>query len=132
MGQQLYHIPPLLKQEELTEIEQLIATSAFIDGKSKALLAAKEVKNNQQLENGVTGHLEKIQTILSQAIAASPFVQAAARPKPVHSFIISKYSKDNSYGWHVDSPIMGNPAIRTHMAMTIFLSDPINMKEESY
>ena len=30
-----------------------------------------------------------------------------------------------SYGWHVDSPLMGgNPTIRTDVGMTIFLSNP--------
>ena len=83
-------------------------------------MAAREVKNNQQLETSEGA----IQDILNKAIGSSPFFQAAAQPKRVHPFIISKYGPTQYYGWHVDSPIMGTPTLRSDLAMTIFLNDP--------
>ena len=124
MSQQFHHIQALLTLQEIATLEQLISKATFADGKATASMAAKEVKNNLQLEADAEGTMDVIQQLLNAAIQSSPFFQAAAQPKKVHPFIISKYSTGKYYGWHVDSPIMGEPAIRTDMAMTIFLSHP--------
>lgn len=123
MSQKLFHIPALLTAEELITIDALIAASQFADGKLTASMAAKEVKNNLQLEAG-NEKLAAIQNIISAALQQSPLFNIAALPKQVYPFLISKYSPGKYYGWHVDSPVMGNPPIRTDLAMTIFLSDP--------
>ncbi|MBK8952686.1 MAG: Fe2+-dependent dioxygenase [Chitinophagaceae bacterium] len=123
MSQQFHHIPALLKAEEMTAIEKLISESSFRDGKDTATMTAREVKNNFQLDTSSSGYIQ-IQSIISGAIQSSPYFQIASQPKTVHPFLISKYTVGKYYGWHVDSPIMGIPAIRTDMAMTIFLSDP--------
>lgn len=123
MSQQFHHIPALLKATEITALEKLISEASFVDGKATAGMAAKAVKNNLQIEAGAASQ-DPIQEILTKAIESSPFFQAAAQPKTVHPFIISKYSTGKYYGWHVDSPIMGNPMLRTDLAMTVFLSDP--------
>jgi PKHD-type hydroxylase len=124
MSQQFFHIPALLKPEEITALDQLIGKADFIDGKATASMAAKEVKNNLQIETNDADTMAQIQSILTSAIQSSPYFQAAAQPKKVHPFIISKYTAGKYYGWHVDSPIMGEPAIRTDLAMTVFLSHP--------
>lgn len=124
MSQQFHHIQALLTLQEIATLEQLISKATFADGKATASMAAKEVKNNLQLEADAEGTMDAIQQLLNAAIQSSPFFQAAAQPKKVHPFIVSKYSTGKYYGWHVDSPIMGEPAIRTDMAMTIFLSHP--------
>ena len=123
MSQQFHHIPSLLKAEEILSIEKLVNESSFADGKETASMAAKEVKNNFQVDTSTAAY-EEILAIITNAIQTSPYFQVAAQPKTVHPFIISKYTSGNYYGWHVDSPIMGKPAIRTDLAMTIFLSDP--------
>ena len=102
----------------------MISEANFVDGKASASMAAKEVKNNLQLDSADAETMTSIQQILDHAILTSPFFQVAAQPKKIHPFIISKYGPRQFYGWHVDSPIMGEPAIRTDLAMTIFLSDP--------
>lgn len=124
MSQQFHHIPALLKPEELTALEKLISEANFVDGKATASMAAKEVKNNLQLDGTNSEAMVSIQQILNSAIQSSPFFQAASQPKKIHPFIISKYGPRQFYGWHVDSPIMGEPAIRTDLAMTVFLCDP--------
>lgn len=123
MSQQFQHIPALLKAEEITAIEKLIDEAAFADGKETASMAAKEVKNNLQLDTSSAAYAHVL-AIITNAIHSSPYFQIAAQPKTVHPCIISKYTAGKYYGWHVDSPIMGTPAIRTDLAMTIFLSDP--------
>lgn len=123
MSQQFIQIPALLKSEELSIIQSLVEKATFVDGKITASLAAKNVKNNLQVD-ATHDTASKVQTILSKALGESPLFQAAAMPQKLYPSIISKYSPSRYYGWHVDSPIMGDPAIRTDLAMTIFLSDP--------
>lgn len=123
MSQQFIHIPGLLNQTELEQIENITLTATFVDGKITANLAAKSVKNNLQID-AADEQLQSVYAILLNALQSSPLFQAAALPNIVYPFIISKYSTGKYYGWHVDSPVMGNPPIRTDLAMTIFLSDP--------
>ncbi len=123
MSQQLVHIPQLLTSTELIAIDALIANANFIDGKLTATLAAKDVKNNLQIETG-NENLAGIQKIITGALSQSPLFNIAALPKTTLPFLVSKYSAGKYYGWHVDSPVMGNPPVRTDLAMTIFLSNP--------
>ncbi len=124
MSHQFIQIPSLLTREELSAIDSLLANASFVDGKLTASLAAKAVKNNLQVDASNKEIQEQLQLILSKAIKSSPLFQVAALPQQVYPFVISKYDPGRYYGWHVDSPIMGDPAIRTDLAMTIFLSDP--------
>jgi PKHD-type hydroxylase len=125
MSQQLIHIPQLLTSAELITIDALIDKANFVDGKLTATLAAKDVKNNLQIEAN-SENLAEIQKIINAALAQSPLFNIAALPRSVYPFLVSKYSSGKYYGWHVDSPVMGNPPIRTDLAMTIFLNDPAN------
>lgn len=123
MSKHFIQIPGLLKPEELMRIESLLPSIEFVDGRATAGMAAKEVKNNlQAAENNKV--LYQMQEIIDAALATSPLFNIAALPKKIYPPIISKYSTGKYYGWHVDSPVMGDPAMRTDLAMTIFLSDP--------
>ena len=123
MSQKLFHIPALLTAEELTTIDALISLSEFTDGKLTASMAAKAVKNNLQLEAG-NQNLATIEDIINKALQQSPLFNIAALPRFIYPVIISKYTAGKYYGWHVDSPVMGTPPIRTDLAMTVFLSHP--------
>ena len=123
MSQFILHIPSLLTNQELTDITLLISDSSFVDGKLTATLAAKDAKNNLQIDVE-NESLKVIQSTLGKALQSSPLFNIAALPKNIHPFVVSKYTACKYYGWHVDSPMMGTPALRTDMAMTIFLSDP--------
>jgi PKHD-type hydroxylase len=123
MSKYFIQIPALLKPGELKQIEDLLPSIEFVDGKATAGMAAKEVKNNlQAAENSKA--LFQVQEIVHAALATSPLFNIAALPKKIYPPIVSKYASGKYYGWHVDSPIMGDPPMRTDMAMTIFLSDP--------
>lgn len=124
MSQQFHHIPALLKPEELITLEILISRINFVDGKATATMAAKDVKNNLQADAANADAMLPIQQLISNAVSSSPYFNVAAQPKNIHPFIISKYTPGKYYGWHVDSPLMGNPPLRSDLAMTIFLSDP--------
>jgi len=121
MSQNFVHIPALLTPEEIVMIESLVQKADFVDGKITANMAAKDVKNNLQMQSG-SEIIESVQELLLTAIQASPLFNIASLPKQIYPFIISKYTAGKYYGWHVDSPVMGH--MRTDLAMTIFLSDP--------
>lgn len=123
MSQHFLQIPALLKPEEIAEIENLAAEANFVDGKMTASLGAKDVKNNWQMDAEGEA-LTKIRAILNEAVKQSPLFNIAALPKTVYPFLVNKHTMGNFYGWHVDSPLMGEPPLRTDLAMTIFLSDP--------
>lgn len=123
MSKYFIQIPALLKQEELQQIDELLQKIEFVDGRATASMAAKEVKNNLQAADNNSA-LFRIQEIVEQALATSPLFNVAALPKRIFPPLVGKYTTGNYYGWHVDSPIMGDPPIRTDLAMTIFLSPP--------
>jgi PKHD-type hydroxylase len=123
MSKYFLQIPSLLKPEEIHTIEQAVATASFADGKLTASMAAKEVKNNLQLDKNDQA-LATVQDIVTIALQTSPLFNIAALPKNVYPALVSKYTAGKYYGWHVDSPVMGTPSLRTDLAMTIFLSDP--------
>jgi PKHD-type hydroxylase len=120
----LIQIPQLLTHEELSKIDALLESSLFVDGAKTASLAAQSVKKNLQIDKNNTQTLPQLQSIILQALKTSPLFQIAILPKHIYPIVFSKYSEGMTYGWHVDSPQMGSPAIRTDLAMTIFLSDP--------
>jgi PKHD-type hydroxylase len=123
MSQGFLHIPGLLRADEVARIESLTADAIFVDGKTTASSPASDVKSNWQVKAG-SEPLTTVQATLTDALASSPLFTVAALPKTIYPFVISKYTPGNAYGWHVDSPTMGDPPLRTDLAMTIFLSDP--------
>lgn len=123
MSKYFIQIPGMLKPEELAAIDNLLPAIQFVDGKTTASMAAREVKNNFQAKENDKA-LYTIQEIVDQALQTSPLFNIAALPKRVYPPLVSRYKEGNYYGWHVDSPVMGDPAMRTDLAMTIFLSDP--------
>ena len=117
------HIPEIFSPEQLKTIDELLEQVSFVDGKATASLGARSVKNNLQV-NADDRSLPTLQQIISEALYNNLLFNAAGFPKSIYPFLISKYESGMNYGWHVDSPVMGNPPIRTDLAMTLFLSDP--------
>lgn len=115
-------IPGLLTKEQLQQIDALSARANFEDGKKTATAAAREVKNNLQMDMQGQEY-GMIQQILLQALNGNTTFRNATLLKNIYPFLISTYRKGMTYGWHVDSPLMAN-MMRTDIAMTIFLSNP--------
>ena len=113
----------LLKPEELVEIGKLLNDVSFEDGAKTASMGARQVKNNLQA-NPDDEAMQAIEAIFRKAINESPLIQQAMMPHKVRRPLLSKYGQGMQYGWHTDSPLMDDPAIRTDVAMTLFLSDP--------
>ncbi|MEH3114787.1 Fe2+-dependent dioxygenase [Pedobacter terrae] len=115
-------ISSLLSDNELKDIQFLLRSGVFDDGKLTAQNAAKEAKINLQLNHQTQEHAA-IQQMILAALNRNHLFRNAVLPQSIHPFIISNYKSGMHYGWHVDSPVMGN-MIRTDVALTIFLNDP--------
>lgn len=115
-------IPGLLTKEQLQQIDALSSRASFEDGKKTATAAAREVKNNLQMDMQGQEY-GMIQQLLLQALNGNMMFRNAVLLKNIYPFIVSTYRKGMTYGWHVDSPLMAN-MMRTDIAMTIFLSNP--------
>src|SRR5688572_11228805 len=101
------HLENLLSREQLSQITTLSAQAAFHDGKFTASDAAKEVKHNLQMDMQ-TQYYMQIQQVILAALNQSEVLRNATLLKNIYPFLLSKYNKGMEYGWHVDSPLMGD------------------------
>lgn len=122
--QYIHHLPGLLKGEMLQAAHQLLANIPFVDGKTTATDAAREVKRNLQADVNDRAVMPQLQQLMGMALMNEPKFQTDIYAARVYPFLFSRSEVDMGYGWHVDSPVMGNPPVRTDLAMTVFLSDP--------
>lgn len=116
------HIAALLTTEELQKVRELSVTASFTDGKATATDAARSVKNNMQLQQESAVNMQ-LQQIILQALNRSSVFRNITFPRHIYPFLFSKYKQGMEYGWHVDSPLMGE-LLRTDIAITIFLNHP--------
>lgn len=116
------HIKQLLTADQLHQIKLIKQQANYTDGKHSASNAAKSVKHNLQMEQQSQAYM-RIQQILLMALNQNNTFRTATFIKNIYPFIISKYGEGMEYGWHVDSPLMGD-MMRTDIALTIFLNEP--------
>jgi PKHD-type hydroxylase len=121
----IYCFPAILNSAELAAIQPKLQGASFIDGADTAGWSAREVKRNLQVTSG-SPEYEQIARIVREAFMRSGELQAALLPGAATSVLFNRYQQGMEYGPHVDSPIMGtmSNAIRSDIAITIFLSDP--------
>lgn len=118
-------IPDVLTAEELSAIHDELHGSAFVDGAATAGYSARAVKKNMQIPTD-DGKDAKLQEIVRNAFVRNPILQAALLPAMKSKTLFNRYEVGMEYGLHVDAPVMGvfNNALRTDIAITVFLSDP--------
>ena len=123
--QMFLQIPGLLSPAMLDQAEHLMTSLRFVDGKATATGAAREVKNNLQVSKEAHESHPELQQMIAQAILGHPLVQVAVMPVKILPPIISRYETGMHYGWHTDSPLMGEQfIIRVDVSITVFLSPP--------
>lgn len=119
------HIPQLLSTDKLQDIDQLLSNSDYVDGKTTATAAAKQVKQNTQIDVGDKKTLPYIQQHIFDAVNGNELFRNTAHPRHIFPPLVSKYRQGMSYGNHVDSPLTGAyPSMRADIAMTVFLNEP--------
>ncbi len=121
----LLEIPGVLERPQLEKIDQILARSRFVDGRLTAGMAARRVKNNQELEREPK-RMELLIRILVGALSHNTTFNSAVLPYRMADPIFARYQPGMTYGDHVDDAIMGKsgPRFRSDVSMTLFLRDP--------
>jgi len=121
----MLHVPQLIDQQQLSVLLPAIAEAPFVDGKLTAGITAKSVKNNLEVDQAseLGQHLAKI---MIGNLYNNPLFREAALPYRIATPLFAKYEKGQSYGSHIDDPVMGgdNQKFRCDIAITLFLSNP--------
>lgn len=121
----LITIPDILNAGELDEVRDLLAKTAWADGRKTAGPEAAKVKRNEQADlSSRTG--AALHTKLNDAIRKNAVFQAAAQPARLSRLLVSRSGVGQGYGTHVDNALMGTGAnrLRTDLSFTLFLSEP--------
>ena len=121
----LLEIEGLLQPAQLQKIDQILSQAEFVDGRLTAGMAAKKVKNNQELK-GDPKQMEILIRILTSAMGQNAAFRSAVLPYRMADPIFARYQPGMTYGDHVDDPLMGlsGQRFRSDISMTIFLREP--------
>jgi len=120
----LIQIPKVLTGDQLAEINKIMDNARFVDGRLSAGKAARRVKNNVEMAES-PDLMNTLNNLVMGAVVRNPVYQAAALPLKAATPFYAKYGPGQTYGDHVDDPIMGAPQrYRTDISMTVFLNEP--------
>lgn len=116
-------IAGLLDAAQLTELRRLLVRGRYDDGRRTAGAAARQVKNNLQLDPA-TPEYKAASTIVQAALLANETLQSAALPRFFSGLLFSRYESGIGYGTQVDNALMNAPQLRSDLAYTLFLAEP--------
>ena len=121
----LITIPNILDKQRLDFINQALAKAKFIDGTLSAGMAAKRVKNNEELAAD-DQQMQQLNNLVMGSLVQHEEFKAAAIPFRVAAPYYARYTKGMTYGDHVDDPIMGGAGqqYRSDVSTTVFLNEP--------
>lgn len=121
----LLAIPDVLSPEQISSVQQLLENAPFVDGRLSAGKTASKVKNNQELA-GDPKLQSQLNNIVMNALFNHPLYQAAVLPHRLATPFYARYEPGQTYGQHVDDPVMGpmQGRYRTDVSTTIFLNNP--------
>ena len=117
-------IKNVLDSQRLKEVQELLATGEFVDGRFSAGMEAAKVKYNQELSPNSPLH-RRLNAMVMSPLVQHPQYQAAVLPLRVATAFYARYQPGMTYGFHVDDPVMGpmSGRYRTDVSTTVFLND---------
>ena len=121
----LITISNILDKQRLDFINQVLEKANFVDGTLSAGMAAKRVKNNEELAADEQ-QMQQLNNLVMGSLVQHDEFKSAAIPLRVAAPYYARYSKGMTYGDHVDDPIMGGPGqqYRSDVSTTVFLNEP--------
>lgn len=120
----LIRIPHVLSQRQIDRVQELLSSAQFIDGKLSAGMAAKRIKNNQEVANDQS-QLNELNDMVMGNLVRHPAYKNAALPHRVATPFYARYTAGMFYGDHVDDPVMGvGERYRSDISITVFLNAP--------
>jgi len=120
----LTHLKGVLDRQQLETVHTLVTAGNFTDGSRSAGMAARRVKQNEELSLDPP-HMTELNNLVMGNLVRHPVYRSAAMPLKVAAPYYAHYSQGMSYGEHVDDPVMGEGDLyRSDLSVTIFLNDP--------
>ena len=120
-------IPDILNASEVQWARKILNQANWCDGSITAGSQARQVKQNQQLDDQSEHALALRQRVLT-AIFQNPTFISAALPDQIYPPKFNRYAEQGTYGAHVDGSLMQLPGsgstMRTDLSATLFFSDP--------
>jgi PKHD-type hydroxylase len=122
---QMLTLADVLTPEDLAAVREGLAAVTFQDGRKTAGGDAKKVKANRQTD-GADPKVGALLDFVGKAIARHPVFAAYARPARPLRLMFNRYGPGETYGMHVDDPLMGagTERLRTDLSLTLFLDEP--------
>lgn len=118
----IHHLRNVLEPSELARLREIASTSQFVDGRISN--QNYSLKNNLQIPQNDPACVEP-GTIIRDALFRHPDMRVAAFPRSMANPTISRYEPGMNYGWHMDEALFpSQPAMRSDVSCTVFLSDP--------
>ena len=120
----MLQIPSVLDKARLRKVKELLSKARFVDGKLSAGMAAKGVKNNEEVAVN-DAQVNQLNTIVMGSLVSHPMYKQAALPHRVSAPFYARYRPGMTYGDHVDDPVMGKGEhYRSDVSTTVFLNEP--------
>lgn len=117
-------LPNVLTPEELDFCHEILINSSFEEGKLTAQGAARQAKNNEQLQRTQEAATE-LDAVLIQAISRDSLLAARAQPMTISIPLINRHGTGMHYGFHVDAAVTTHHSVmRRDISVSLFLSDP--------
>ena len=118
-------IAEVLEPEDVVRVRDGLAKTPFADGKRTAGGDARRVKVNRQADSNDAG-VQALAGFVRKALERNNLVQTYVRPARWSRLMFNRYGPGETYGLHVDDPVMGEAEtrLRTDLSFTLFLSDP--------
>jgi len=121
----LLAIDDILNPEQLKNVRTLLENAEYVDGRLSAGKTARKVKKNHELAADSKLH-NQLNNIVMNSLYNHPLYQAAVLPHRLATPFYARYEPGETYGQHVDDPIMGpmQGRYRTDVSTTIFINEP--------
>lgn len=118
-------IADVLEPEDVTRVREGLAKARFADGKRTAGGDARRVKANRQTDGADPG-VQALAAFVHKALERNLLIQTYVRPTRWSRLMFNRYGPGETYGLHVDDPLMGEgeTRLRTDLSFTLFLCDP--------
>lgn len=113
----------ILNPEQRAGIDALLDGAEFLDGKETAGWHARLVKANRQAAPRQPA-VREAAALVEAALRAHAVFRSAVLPRRLAPLLFARYGESEAYGAHVDDALMGSDALRSDVAVTVFLAEP--------